>query len=137
MVDQFSVQVRSRIMASIRSKNTKPEVILRSALLRNRLKGYKLHYQILGSPDVAFPKEKLAIFVDGEFWHARDFGKVWARVKDKPFWAKKIMNNIKRDKEYNAQLKKEGWRVIRLWESDVMKDAEGCTKKIKSLLKVE
>src|SRR3989338_4576211 len=130
MTDKFDKRTRSRIMSKIRSANTGIEMVLRKALRKNGLSGYKLHYNIIGKPDIVFPKNKLAIFVDGDFWHGYNWKKL-GKVPPKKYWQKKIQKNIDRAKKYNKMLKKDGWKVIRLWEHEVKKNAEKCINKIK------
>jgi DNA mismatch endonuclease (patch repair protein) len=123
MSDIFSKAKRSEIMSRIRGKNTKPEILFRKALSAEAYpKGfrYRIHYKkIVGSPDVVFVKKKIAIFIDGDFWHGRNYGKKNGPKLRKKFWRDKIETNIRRDRKVNRQLKKEGWTVIRIWSSDV------------------
>ena len=126
MVDVFDKKTRSYVMSKIRAKNTGPEIVLRKALI-----GLHLRYQpkgIVGNPDFASKKYKIAIFVDGDFWH----GWFWKEsgIPSKKFWKEKIKGNIKRDKIINRKLKKLGWRVIRLWEHQVNKKMEKCIRKV-------
>lgn len=128
MADIFSKKKRSEIMSKIRGKNTKAELLFRKVLSAEVYpKGfrYRLHYRkIIGSPDVVFVKHKIAIFIDGDFWHGRNYGKKNGEKLRKKFWRDKIESNIRRDSKVNRQLKKEDWRVIRIWESDLQKDIE-------------
>jgi DNA mismatch endonuclease (patch repair protein) len=118
MVDKFSKKKRSEIMSRIRGKNTKPEVALRRAL---RASGHKprLHYGEI-SIDIAFPKGRVAVFVDGCFWHKCP--KHFRMPKsNRSFWRRKIDGNARRDRRENRALKKAGWRVVRVWEHDLRK----------------
>jgi len=108
-------------MSQVKSENTKPELYVFAALKKLNLK-FKKHYDVLGKPDIAFPKLKIAVFIDGEFWHGRRFKK--ERETYKQFWIKKIEGNIKRDRKNRALLKKEGWKVIRIWDMDLKKNPE-------------
>ena len=106
---------RAEIMSRIRSKNTKPEVLLRKALRGAGLTGYRLHwgqYHI----DVAWPGLRVAVFVDGAFWH----GKPGRRLPktNREFWRAKFRRNRARDRKANRVLKALGWRVIRYWDTD-------------------
>lgn len=127
MTDVFSKKKRSEIMSRIRSKNTKVELLFRKALSAEVYrKGfrYRLHYKkISGSPDIVFVKQKIAIFIDGDFWHGRGFDKRKSKLPKK-YWIPKIEENIRRDRRVNRQLKKEGWKVLRIWESDVKRNSE-------------
>lgn len=122
MADIFSKEKRSEIMSRIRGKNTKVEVLFRKALSAEVYpKGYRyrLHYRkVPGSPDIVFVRQKIAIFVDGDFWHGRGYGKTWKKPRKK-FWRDKIERNIRRDRRVNRQLRKLGWKVFRIWEGDM------------------
>ena len=118
-------------MSKIRSKNTKPELIL-----KNLLKGKYLRYQpkgILGNPDFASKQYKLAIFIDGDFWHGYNWKKL-GKVPPKDFWQEKITKNIRRDTKYNKALKKNGWVVLRIWEHQILNNPHTFTLKIDNLI---
>jgi DNA mismatch endonuclease (patch repair protein) len=134
MTDVLTQEQRKYNMSRIKGKNTGPEVKLRKMLYAQGLKGYRIHYDLLGKPDIVFVKKKIAIFVDGCFWHKCpvDFQEPETR---KEFWLKKINSNIERDKKVNNQLQKEGWTIIRIWEHDVRKNPEEIVNKILSDLK--
>ena len=121
MTDILNKTQRSYNMSQIKAKNTKPEMKLRKMLFHNGLRGYSIHYGLIGKPDIVYPKYKLAIFVDGCFWHKcpRCFTTPDTR---KEFWAKKIETNKKRDIEINKKLSHMGWTVLRFWEHRIMKD---------------
>lgn len=131
MTDRHTKLQRSYNMSQIKSKNTKPELIIFEILKKE---GYKFekHYNISGKPDIAFPKLKLAIFIDGEFWHGKNFSE-W-KEKISPFWTEKIGKNIIRDKKTFKLLKQEGWIVLRLWGKDVIKNPKKALLKIIKLL---
>lgn len=133
MADIFTKEKRSEIMSKIRGKDTKAELIFRKALSAEVYpKGYRyrLHYKkIPGSPDVVFVKQKIAIFIDGDFWHGRRYGKEGKTMRKK-FWRDKIETNIRRDRRVNRQLKKLGWTILRFWESDVRRNLEKSAGKI-------
>jgi len=120
-------------MSRIRAKNTGPEVKLRKLLFSNGIRGYRIHYKLLGKPDIVFIKKKIAIFIDGCFWHKcpEDFQEPETR---KEFWMKKIQSNIDRDKKVNEKLKNDGWTVMRIWEHEIKKEPEKAVKKIIALL---
>lgn len=119
MVDHLSKAGRSRNMAAIRAKNTKPELALRSALREAGATGYRLHRKDLpGRPDVAFVRWKVAVFVDGVFWHGHPDH--WDPDKaSSDYWREKIARNIERDREADALLAEMGWRIVRVWDLDV------------------
>ncbi len=111
-------------MSLIRSKNTKPELALRklaSAALYPRGYRYRLHYNKLpGKPDMAFVSNKVAVFVDGSFWHGHRYKKGQTNLS-RSYWLPKIRRNMERDKVVNRKLRKIRWKVVRVWEHDVRK----------------
>lgn len=111
---------RSYNMSKIKAKNTKPEKKLFEMLDTMGIT-YEKHYQIVGKPDVVFPNQKIAVFVDGEFWHGKSFKKWKNNISE--FWFKKISDNRKRDRKVNKALKNDGWSVIRIWGKDITKDS--------------
>jgi DNA mismatch endonuclease, patch repair protein len=116
-VDKVNRKTRSKIMSNVRSKGNKTtEWRLRSFLIREGIKGWRVHRQgIFGNPDFVFISIKVAIFVDGAFWHgAPDFSHFpKSRLE---YWKPKIEGNVKRDKKVNRTLKKQGWFVLRFWD---------------------
>lgn len=121
MPDNLTPEQRRRCMSSVRSRDTSAEVRLRSELHRLGLRFRKNARGVPGSPDVAFTRVRLAVFVDGEFWHGRHFEQ-W-RETQSPFWQSKIARNIERDAQVDEALKALGWDVLRFWERAVRKDA--------------
>lgn len=130
-MDVHTKQQRSFNMSRVRSENTKPELVLFKELKKSGIK-FKKHYPVPGKPDAVLLKEKLAIFVDGEFWHGKDFDKWKDKLSD--FWATKISENIKRDKKNDFALKKLGWRIIRAWGKNVNKKPKMIIRWIERLL---
>ncbi len=125
-------KVTHKIMSSIKSKNTEPELLLRKALWQKCFR-YRLNYkQLPGKPDIVFTKAKISIFCDGDFWHGHNWAlrgipsleEELASYSD--FWKEKILRNIERDKTNNEELKKSGWTVIRFWENDSRKNLGEC-----------
>jgi DNA mismatch endonuclease (patch repair protein) len=116
MVDKITKETRSKIMASIHSKNTKPEVDLRKALWTRGFR-YKIHY---GEEkiDIAFPSRKVALFVDGCFWHGCPVH-AHKPKSNQAYWLPKLKKNVQRDIATNELLKIEGWIVIRFWEHEL------------------
>jgi DNA mismatch endonuclease, patch repair protein len=132
----------SRIMASIPSKNTGPELQLATLLLPLR-RSYQLHPpEVLGHPDLIFPKQRLAIFVDGDFWHGRQWQLRGFRSLEEQFkgsqnakyWISKISNNISRDGRNRRRLRRTGWHVMRIWENDLKSDADKCLRRIMRMI---
>jgi DNA mismatch endonuclease (patch repair protein) len=114
--------VRRRVMASIKKKDTRPELALRSALWNAGLRGWRCHHRTPGSPDVAFVKWKVAVFIDGVWWHGHpDY---LPRGRRGPYWDAKIAGNMRRDKRVNAELTALGWRVVRMWDLDVIRSPD-------------
>lgn len=121
-------------MSKIRSKNTTIERVVFSEL-RKRDIYFQRHYKkVAGNPDIALPRKKIAIFIDGDFWHGYGFGKSKKRLPKK-YWIKKIEDNIKRDKRNRLKLKKEGWKVLRIWEHEIQKKKNEPIEKIINFLK--
>ena len=124
MVDVFPPAVRSRIMARNRSHGTKAtERRLRALLVRHGIRGWKLGLRsaITGRPDFIFSRARLAVFVDGCFWHGCRRCRT-IPVSNRPFWAAKIAGNRKRDRQVTRRLRKEGWKVLRVWEHELRTD---------------
>lgn len=133
-MDKITPEQRSFLMSRIKGKNTKPELIMFEALEEYGIK-FERHYKLLGSPDVVFPKERLAVFIDGDFWHSRTFKKRKDALHE--YWVKKISRNMRRDKRYSNYLRKQGWCVVRLWEYKILKDPGSCVSRVtKKLNKV-
>lgn len=128
--DVLTKEQRSYNMSQISGKNTNPEVRLRKLLSSKGIKGYRIHSKLEGKPDMVFTKQKIAVFIDGCFWHRCP--KCYVEPKtNKKFWSNKIEGNVKRDKRINNNLKKEGWYVIRFWEHDIKNDKiNNCYEKL-------
>lgn len=120
MADMFSVEKRSEIMSSIRSKNTAAERIVFSYLRKHGIYFQKHYKRAVGTPDIALPRKKLACFIDGDFWHGRDIDRIRKTQGNEGYWAKKIARNMERDMEQRNTLTDNGWMVISVWESDIM-----------------
>lgn len=132
--------ITHKIMSSIPSKDTEPELMLRKALWRKNLR-YRVNYKKLpGKPDVVFTKYRVAVFCDGDFWHGHNWAirglssleEELAGYSD--FWRSKITHNIARDKEVNSLLAEQGWTVIRIWESEIRSNLEDCVSRIEETL---
>lgn len=114
---------RSQVMRRVKSKNTSFEMMLRRALWRRGLRYRVNDKTVFGKPDVVFKGKKIAIFVDSEFWHGKDYphGRNIPKENNE-YWVKKIERNIVRDKEVNRTLKENGWTIIRIWSKDLKKN---------------
>lgn len=119
MTDVVSAQVRSRMMAGIRSKNTKPELIVRRGLHRRGFR-FRLHEKALpGRPDLVLPKYRTAVFVHGCFWHGHECELFkWPKTRE-AFWRTKIDANRRRDTISMSQIEALGWRAEIIWECQV------------------
>lgn len=133
MTDVLTPEQRKLNMSSIRAKNTGPEVKLRKLLFAKGIRGYRIHYNFPGKPDIVFTKKKIAIFIDGCFWHKCPVC-FQEPETHKEFWMKKIESNINRDKNVNDNLKKEGWTVIRIWEHEIRKEPERVVENVRRIL---
>lgn len=133
-MDVHSKAQRSFNMSRVKSTNTSTEVHFRKFLWSQGIRGYRIHAKITGKPDLFFPKKRLAVFIDGCFWHKckKCFIKPKSNIK---FWEEKINSNIKRDRKVNKKLRDEAIIVIRFWEHKAERKKEECFKKISELLK--
>lgn len=130
-MDKFTQEQRSKIMASIKGSGTKDEVRLAKALWHLGYRYRKNNKTVFGTPDITFKKWKIALFVDSEFFHGKDWETQKDRVKtNTEFWQKKIERNWQRDMEVNQTLKAQGWSVLRFWSSEIEKNLEKCVAKI-------
>lgn len=119
MADVFSKSKRSEVMSRIRSRgNQATELALAKLFRRHKITGWRRNQKVFGKPDFIFPKHKLAVFVDGCFWHGCP--KHGTQPKgNAAFWRKKISRNQIRDRLVTRTLRKAGWRVIRIWEHEL------------------
>lgn len=133
-MDVFSRHERSRIMAGIKGKNTRPEIIVRSLLHRMGYR-FRLHRTDLpGKPDIVLPRHRKIIFVHGCFWHGhKGCPKSKRPQTNRKFWNRKLDGNIRRDAETLSDLRKLGWNVLIVWECEV-KDVELMEEKLKSFM---
>lgn len=129
MPDKFSKEVRSRIMSRIRGKDTSLEMLVFSELRKRKIHFQKHYRKAPGSPDLAMPKRKIAIFVDGDFWHGYRYP-VWKHKIRQKFWRDKIERNRRRDKRNFAKLRRAGWRYIRIWEHELKADRATAVGKV-------
>lgn len=121
MTDFVSKQKRSKIMSAIRSKGNETTELATIRLFRkNKITGWRRNFKLQGKPDFVFPKSGLVVFVDGCFWHGHSCLKPRDSLK-KGFWKDKIERNIKRGNLVNKALRKDGWKVVRIWECEIEK----------------
>ncbi len=130
MTDIFTNKKRSEVMSLIRGKgNKQTEQALLSLLKLNKITGWRRHLPLPGKPDFAFPKQKVAVFVDGCFWHG--CLKCYTRPKtNRAFWDRKRETNMARDKRVTRQLRRQGWKVIRIWQHSLKKFPGACLNRI-------
>jgi DNA mismatch endonuclease (patch repair protein) len=121
MADIVDRATRSRMMSGIRSKNTKPELVVRSYLHRAGLR-FRLHANLPGRPDIVFPRYRAAVFVHGCFWHRHEGchnNSIPQNRRD--WWLAKFNANVARDRRNAIALREQGWRVITIWECETQK----------------
>lgn len=128
--DKLSEDLRSNLMSKIHSKDTKFELAFIDLLRRSSKKNFQTHVlTIKGKPDIVFEKEKLCVFLDSDFWHGWQYPR-WKHLLKNDFWKEKITNNRRRDVRNSRYLKRQGWKVIRLWEHQIKNTPSEAIKKI-------
>jgi DNA mismatch endonuclease (patch repair protein) len=136
MADFLSKKQRSALMSSIKGKGNKDtELALIKLFREHRLTGWRRNQKIFGKPDFLFRCNRLAVFVDGCFWHGCH--RCYRRPRsNRKFWDAKIARNRKRDREVSRELRRIGWRVVRVWEHALAKRGNACVKRIQAALKL-
>ncbi|HMS40931.1 MAG TPA: very short patch repair endonuclease [Pyrinomonadaceae bacterium] len=134
-MDKLTKEQRRRNMQAVKSTGSKIETALAKGLWAKGFHYRKNDKTVFGKPDLTFKKYKIAVFVDSEFWH----GKNWEERKNdhksnQDFWHKKIERNIERDKEVNEKLSAEGWKVLRFWGKDITKNLLICIQQIEETI---
>lgn len=127
-MDNLTKKQRSYCMSRCKGKDTSLEKLVRSALHKRGLRFRKHNTKLPGKPDIIFPREKLVVFLDGDFWHGYRFPQ-WEKTLAK-FWRNKIGETRKRDQRNFAKLRRMGWRVIRIWEHSIKNDLDKVVTKI-------
>jgi DNA mismatch endonuclease (patch repair protein) len=134
VADVFGRAKRSRVMAAIRSVgNRTTERALAAAFRRLGLKGWRRHVSLPGKPDFVFLKARLAVFVDGCFWHGCPKHGHWPKT-NRRYWRRKLRRNAERDRAMTRELVRRGWRVVRVWEHDVKRMPAVCAAKVAKAL---
>lgn len=133
-MDRHTPAQRSFNMSQVKSKNTKPELVMFKLLDEEGIK-FEKHSSIAGKPDIIIQKFRLAIFIDGEFWHGKDFDNLKETLS--PFWREKISKNIKRDRKVARQLRSGGWHTMRFWDKKVIRHPERAIQRIKRFLELQ
>jgi DNA mismatch endonuclease, patch repair protein len=133
-MDVLTPSQRSLCMSRIRGRNTRPEIVLRTALWSLGLR-YRLHFPIPGKPDVAFPRQRVAVFVDGCFWHGCPEHSVKPKTNS-AFWTDKLRKNVARDRRNELELAELGWTFVRFWEHELDQSPEDCAASVLARLEV-
>lgn len=133
MTDTRSPEKRRQIMSAVRSRNTGPELALRRALWAAGIRGWRCHSRKLpGTPDIAWRRVRVAVFVDGAFWHGHPSRHRPGRSGE--YWDAKIEANIARDRCVDAQLAERGWTVIRVWDFEIQRNVDEVIDEIRRAL---
>ncbi len=134
MPDVFTPEQRSRIMRSVKTRDTEPELALRRALWALGVRGWRCHRQDLpGRPDIAFGPAKLAVFVDGAFWHGHPLK--FNAGQSGEFWDNKVAQNIARDQRVVSKRAQLGWNVLRIWDFEVLRKPEDAARRVENQLR--
>ncbi|HEY2170538.1 MAG TPA: DNA mismatch endonuclease Vsr [Candidatus Angelobacter sp.] len=129
-MDMFSANVRSQIMSRIRSRrNESTELRLIHIMRRNGITGWRRNSCLLGKPDFVFPLKRIAVFVDGDFWHGNP-RRFRMPATNRKYWRAKIARNKQRDRRVARRLRRDGWCVIRIWESQ-LRDEDAVVRKLR------
>ena len=123
---------KSEQMARVRSRNTAPELALRRALWA-RGRRYRLHRDLPGTPDLVFVGPKLAVFIDGCFWHGCPVHYT-APAANSAFWQAKLERNLARDRRVDQELDAAGWSVLRIWEHEIRASLDACVRSVEAAL---
>ena len=124
-MDNLTKEQRRKTMQAIRSKGTLPERLIMQELKRRKIYFASYVDSIIGKPDIAFRRKKIAVFIDSDFWHGHPKRCIMPKTNI-DYWLNKIARNRKRDKEVDRSLKQAGWKVIRLWAYDVKHKFDKC-----------
>ena len=128
-MDNLTPDQRKKNMQNIRSKGTLPEKIIMSELKKSGIYFSTHANNIIGKPDIVFRRKKIVVFIDSDFWHKHPSRFILPQTNTN-YWINKINRNEQRDKAVTKELRKNGWRVIRIWEYDIKKSSSRCVNKI-------
>lgn len=137
MADRLTPEQRRKNMRNIKSRDTAIEIQLRTALWNKGYRYRKNYNKLPGKPDIVLTKYRIAIFCDSEFFHGKDWDVLKVQLqksKNSEFWINKISNNMKRDREINKELLFMGWKVIRFWGKEIMKNTDECIRVIEEAI---
>lgn len=131
MADDLTPEQRRRNMQAIHSKDTTIELLLRKALWECGVRYRKNYKKLIGKPDIAITKYKIAVFCDSDYWHGYDWENRNQRIKsNRDYWVPKIERNMARDREVTEALKRDGWLVLRFWEWQIRKHLSECVESV-------
>ncbi|MBK7443617.1 MAG: DNA mismatch endonuclease Vsr [Bacteroidetes bacterium] len=134
-MNKLTSEQRRRNMQAVRATGSAIETVLAKALFAQGFRYRKNDKTVYGKPDITFKKYKLAIFVDGEFWHGKNWEiRKFDHKSNQKFWHTKIERNIERDKEVNETLSENGWQVLRFWGKEITQNLDQCIVKIKKTI---
>lgn len=134
-MDKYDKKIRSRMMSAVRSRgNRTTEIKMASLLRRNGLHGWERHVALPGTPDFCWPKHKVALFVDGCFWHGCPYCRR-APKSNTLFWERKLNENLRRDQRVNRKLRRLGWHVLRVRECKITDSRT--VSRIRRMLEIE
>ena len=127
----YTTKQRSKMMSSIKGKDTKPELEFRRALWKAGIR-YRVNYKLLpGRPDISNKGLRFVVFIDGEFWHGYNWAEKKSKIKtNRDFWIPKIERNMQRDRSNDLKLKEMGYKIFRFWEHEVRKELEICVSHV-------
>ena len=131
MADDLTPEQRRRNMQAIHSKDTTIELLLRKALWERGVRYRKNYKKLIGKPDIAITKYKIAVFCDSDYWHGYDWENRNQRIKsNRDYWVPKIERNMARDREVTEALQRDGWLVLRFWEWQIRKHLIECVESV-------
>ncbi len=130
----FTPEIRRKCMQANKARNTKPELLLRQSLRSIGLSGYRLHWKIPGKPDICYPGRKIAIFVNGCFWHRCPKCNPPMPQTNVDYWSKKFERNIRRDCETISILERNEWTVSVVWECEIKQASNCVARRIASVM---
>lgn len=128
-MDNLTKAQRSKNMRNIRSQGTTPERVIMSELLRRRIRFETHSKELPGKPDIVFPRKRLVVFIDSDFWHYNT-RRCTMPATNRRYWKQKLESNRNRDRQIRRRLRSLGWRVLRLWELDIKHSPESAVMKV-------
>ena len=135
-MDVLTPEQRTKNMKAIRGRNTKMELLLAKSLWAKGIRYRKNDKSVFGKPDLTIKKYKIAIFVDSEYFHGKDWNTEKYRIKtNREFWWKKIEENQRRDQTVNRFLVDKGWKVLRFWSKEVLENLNLCVDEIITVIR--